>query len=427
MSICDELAAHRDNHQAITAAYAESEQGRGRSRDVNRMLVAHRTRGDELYSVRAATIYAELTEQFTVRRRLGELLALATDLYPGLLPDRLQLSYDRQRMQQHKLGLEFDHGLLASWWLDDAVCGAHLIDSMTAPLPKALVLLNELREFDQVDLGVVRVERNGVAGEVTLQNHAFLNAEDVTSVRALELAVDLVLLDDRIEIGVLRGAPATHPKYAGRRVFSSGLNLTHLVQGRIPLVDFFLNRELGAMNKILRGHPVDGPSGGPERRHEKPWIGALETFAIGGGCQILLVCDQVIGETGSYFSLPAGREGIIPGLGGMRLARVFGDAQSRLAVTTKVTYPADSPLGRQLVGTVVEPAEMTDAIAACVAEQTEVGAISARANRRAMRIAAEPVDLLRRCLANYTRDQAECLFDPALTGNLHRIWRRSVS
>ena len=80
-----------------------------------------------------------------------------------------------------------------------------------------------------------------------------------------------MLLDDRIEVGVLRGALATHPKHAGRRIFGSGLNLTQLYHGRISLVEFMFERELGAVSKLFRG--------------DKPWIAAVEGFAIGGACQ----------------------------------------------------------------------------------------------------------------------------------------------
>jgi hypothetical protein len=41
----------------------------------------------------------------------------------------------------------------------------------------------------------------------------------------METAVDLTLLDDGIQVGVLRGGTMTHPRHAGRRVFSAGINL----------------------------------------------------------------------------------------------------------------------------------------------------------------------------------------------------------
>ena len=123
-----------------------------------------------------------------------------------------------------------------------------------------------------------------------------------------------MLLDDSIEVGVLRGAPATHPKHAGRRIFGAGINLTHLYHGKISLVEFMIERELGVVSKMYRGHDLGDPAGGVlEDRREKPWIAAVESFAIGGACQWLLVMDRVIAEQGSYFNLPARKEGIIPG------------------------------------------------------------------------------------------------------------------
>jgi (3,5-dihydroxyphenyl)acetyl-CoA 1,2-dioxygenase len=53
-------------------------------------------------------------------------------------------------------------------------------------------------------------------------------------------------------------------------------------------VDFMLRRELGPMHKMLRGHWLGpGHAALPETK-EKPWIGAVDTFAIGGGLQLLL-------------------------------------------------------------------------------------------------------------------------------------------
>ncbi len=61
---------------------------------------------------------------------------------------------------------------------------------------------------------------------------------------------------------MLRGAPATHPKHAGRRIFGSGINLTHLYHGKISLVEFMIERELGAVSKMYRGHDLGDPAGG---------------------------------------------------------------------------------------------------------------------------------------------------------------------
>jgi len=58
-----------------------------------------------------------------------------------------------------------------------------------------------------------------------------------------------------------------------------------------------------------------------------------------------------------------------------------------------------------------------------VARMTGSGVVSAAANRRAFRVAQEPLDLFRRYMAVYARDQAECHFSPALINNLEAHWQ----
>ena len=196
---------------------------------------------------------------------------------------------------------------------------------MLKPKREALDRLGEFRRTGFADLGEAKVERKGKIGHVTVTNPKFLNAEsDVTTV-ATEIAIDLVLLDDAIEVGVLRGGVVQHPKYAGRRVFDSGINLTHLYYGQISFVEFLIEREMGLMHKILRGHwRSESYDEQFEDYVEKPWLAAVETFAIGGGCQLLCVMDRVLAEPGSYFNLPASKEGFIPGAANLRLPRLVG-------------------------------------------------------------------------------------------------------
>jgi len=100
-------------------------------------------------------------------------------------------------------------------------------------------------------------------------------------------AADLILLDPEIEIGVVRGGFVDHPRYAGRRIFGAGINLTRLYRGQIDFL-FYLMRDLGFLNKVYRGLMVDDD---PARAVEKLWIAAVEIYAIGGACQLLPVVD----------------------------------------------------------------------------------------------------------------------------------------
>src|SRR5207237_5341606 len=215
-----------------------------------------------------------------------------------------------------------------------------------------------------------------------------------------------------------------HPKYAGRRVFNAGINLPHLYYGRISLVDFMMAREMGLLGKLYRGH-VWGRDAEPglEDYHEKPWIAAVEAFAIGGGCQLLLVMDRVLAERGSYFSLPARKEGIIPGVSPRRLTRFVGDRLARQAIMFERPFDPESPEGRLLCDEVVEPAVMDAAIERDAAQLVSAGVVSAAANRKAIRLGEETLDDLRLYLAVYAREQARCMYSPALIDNLERNWQ----
>lgn len=370
-----------------------------------------------------AAIYEELTDGLTRPLRVAELAYAAAERHPGLLPTRAQIEAEREHRQKDKAGLEIAQGDFIAAVLADRRCGTHLIASMSEPRPEAPIALERLRRDGRVDLGPMRVDRDGPVGLVTIQNHGCLNAEDDDSARAMEIAIDLVLLHEGIEVGVLRGGPATHPKHAGRRIFGAGINLTHLYTGQISLIEFMLERELGAITKMYRGHGVtsDIPSRDDDRR-EKPWIAAVESFAIGGACQWLLVMDRVIAQRGSYFNLPARKEGIIPGCANLRLPRLVGDRLARQAIFFGRAFEPDTWEGRLIADEVVAPDEIDATVQRSAAQLMSAGTTSLVANRRALRAAQEPLDLFRRYMSVYASEQARCLYSPALIDNLERHW-----
>src|SRR3954447_13768690 len=142
---------------------------------------------------------------------------------------------------------------------------------MLRPTPLALEHLHTLQATGAVDLGKASVERRGTVGIVELRNPRHLNAEDDSTTGPLEAAIDLVLLDPAIEIGVLRGGVVDPPRYAGRRSFGAGLNLTLLYRGLISYL-FFPVRDLGLVHKVFRGH-ADGT--------DKLWIPPPQTLPLG--------------------------------------------------------------------------------------------------------------------------------------------------
>jgi (3,5-dihydroxyphenyl)acetyl-CoA 1,2-dioxygenase len=377
--------------------------------------------------IEVPAVYEELTEGLTRPVRVAELAYGAAERHPGLLPSRAQIDAERTHLQSEKAGLEIAQGDFIARVLADPRSGRHLIAAMSEPLPEALGALARFKRDGSIDLGPMRLDRDGPVGIVTNQNHGCLNAEDDASTRAMEIAVDLVLLDDAIEVGVLRGGPATHPKHAGRRIFGAGINLTHLYTGQISLIEFMLDRELGAITKMYRGHGAtsDLPVELSSEAREKPWVAVVESFAIGGACQWLLVMDRVVAQHGAYFNLPARREGIIPGCANLRLPRLVGERAARQAIMFERAFDAGSDTGRLIADEVVADDEIDAALARSAEQLLSAGSTALVANRRALRAAEEPLDRFRRYMSVYASEQARCLYSPALIDNLERNWQRA--
>ena len=239
----------------------------------------------------------------------------------------------------------------------------------------------------------------------------------------MEVAVDVAILDPASEIMVMRGGPVDHRKYQGRRIFGAGINLTHLYRGKIPFV-WFMCRDLGYVHKLFRGvaRPEAVPDDLAGRSMEKPWIAVVDSFAIGGHCQLLLVADYVLAADDAFMSLPARKEGIIPGFANLRLPRLTGERIAREAILYERKLVCDSVEGRLICDEIASADAMGTAVDRVVAGLTDAGSVSAVGNRRAFRVAQEPLEAFRRYASVYAREQAYCHFSPALIQNLERNW-----
>ena len=372
------------------------------------------------------TLYRLLTDDFRRFVRVDDLAYAAAKLLPGLVPTRDAVRQEETLALKDKDGIEIDQGILIAHVLGHERAGRHLCHAMLLPRAESGGRLPAFLADGMVTLGAATLARDGKAALVEMRHPRFLNAEDDTSLDDIELAVDLAILDPRSEAAVLRGGTVDHPRYRGKRVFSAGINLTHLYQGKIPFL-WYLRRDMGVVNKIFRG--VARPDAVPDDINgttiEKPWIAAVDAFAIGGGCQYLLVMDYVVAARDAYMTLPARKEGIIPGAANLRLARFTGDRIARQAVMYGRRLDCDSPAGALICDEIAEPAAMDAAIAGIIDGFTNSGMVSAASNRRAFRIAQEPLDAFRRYMAVYAREQAYCHFSPALIANLERHWNAS--
>ncbi|MCB1487205.1 MAG: enoyl-CoA hydratase/isomerase family protein, partial [Bauldia sp.] len=378
---------------------------------------------ERFLAVHAGTLYEELTDRRNSYMRLEELVFAAGAAVPGLTPSEEEVAAEARLNQGDKDGVEIDQGIFLAQTLAVEEAGLHLCHAMLLPQPETQEHLARFIADGVLDLGTVRLERRGKAVVLTATNPRYLNAEDSSTIDLMEIAVDVAILDPVSEIAVMRGGKAEHPKYAGRNIFGSGINLTHLYRGKIPFV-FFLKRDLGYLHKILRGvaRPDSLPDDVRGRGTEKPWVAAVETFAIGGHCQILLVADYVLAADDAYMTLPARQEGIIPGFANLRLPRHTGDRIAREAIQYDLKLVCDSQMGRLICDEIASADAMDEAIDKVVTGLTDAGVVSAIGNRRAFRVGEEPLDLFRRYASVYAREQAYCHFSRALIANLERNW-----
>jgi len=368
-------------------------------------------------------VYDRLTHNRSRFVRVEQLIYDAAALVPGLTPTRAQVAAESACLQRDKDGLEIDHGIFVSATLANPGTGRHLCHAMLLPHAGTAGRLAELESKGRVDLGAAEVIRKGRASHVIEKNPRHLNAEDATTLDAAEIAVDLAILDPHTQIGVLRGDCVQGGKYQGKRVLGSGINLTHLYYGKVPFI-WYLQRDLGIVNKLYRGlaHPEMMPDDVNGQTIEMPWIAVVEGFAIGGHCQYLLTMDYVLAAQDAFMTLPARKEGIIPGAANLRLPRFTGDRIARQAIMYQRRFDCDSPEGRLICDEVVAPADMDNAIERVVENLTGSGVVSAASNRRAFRVAQEPFDLFRNYFAVYALEQAYCHFSPALISNLEMHW-----
>jgi len=368
----------------------------------------------------ALAAYDTLTGGGSRALRVDALCRLGAERFPGMLPGEAELAAEAPLPQRDKKGLEKAQGRFLAAVLADPRAGGHLCRAMLLPREDSRKYLAEFEARGVLELAGARLHRQGKAAILTLRNPRYLNAEDETTLEGTETALDVALLDAKSELVVLRGDTVTHTKHAGKRVFGAGINLTHLYQGKIRYL-WYLLRDLGFVNKLYRGLALPGVH--PEEDGiEKPCVAALERFAIGGHCQILLALDYVMAAEDAYMTLPARKEGIIPGAANLRLPRFVGPRVARQAILAGRRLDCASAEGRMICDELVPGAEMDQAIERLIALLTDSGVVSAAGNRRALRSGEEPLDRFRRYMAVYAREQAQCHFSPALIANLEKHW-----
>src|SRR4030095_9040224 len=126
-----------------------------------------------------------------------------------------------------------------------------------------------------------------------------------------------------------------------------------------------------------------------------PVIGAINGFALGGGCELALACDFLYASDKAKLGQPEVNLGIIPGFGGtQRLARRVGLGHARELCYTGDTISADEALRIGLVNAVVPHAELLPKVREVAAKIAGKGRVAIAQCKRVMYSGADiPIDV----------------------------------
>lgn len=181
------------------------------------------------------------------------------------------------------------------------------------------------------------VETRGKVGLVTLNRPQALNALSDALVDELAAALDAFEADDGIGAIVVTGSD---------KAFAAGADITAMMS--LSYVDAyrgdFITRNWERVKSC-----------------RKPVIAAVAGYALGGGCELAMMCDIIIAADTAQFGQPEVRLGVLPGAGGtQRLPRAVSKAKAMDLCLTARTMDAAEAERAGLVSRVVPAARLLD-------------------------------------------------------------------
>ena len=177
---------------------------------------------------------------------------------------------------------------------------------------------------------VVKVTRDEGVAILTLNRPKALNALNVALATELSNSVLELEADKSVSCFVITGEG---------RAFVAGADIK--MMQNLSFNDWHTNDLFSGLEKL--------------RAVKKPIIAAVNGFALGGGCELAMLCDMIVASDKAVFGQPEIKLGTIPGLGGtQRLTTLIGKAKAMEWVLTGNTYSADEAEKAGLVARVVK-------------------------------------------------------------------------
>jgi enoyl-CoA hydratase len=182
---------------------------------------------------------------------------------------------------------------------------------------------------------IVDVKDGGVA-LITLNRPDALNALNDALINELGQAIDTFEADDSIGCTVITGS---------EKAFAAGADIKEM-QAK-SYMDAFKSNFISTWERVAKCR--------------KPVIAAVNGFALGGGCELAMMCDFILAGDGAKFGQPEVKLGILPGAGGsQRLTRFVGKSKAMEMCLTGRMMDADEAERSGLASRVVPAAELLD-------------------------------------------------------------------
>jgi enoyl-CoA hydratase len=206
----------------------------------------------------------------------------------------------------------------------------------------------------------ILVETHGKVGLIRLNRPKALNALSRGLIADLNAALTAFETDEAIGAIVLTGS---------EKAFAAGADIKEL-QG-LSFTDALLADPFVAWEYVTK--------------IRKPVIAAVAGFALGGGCELAMMCDFIVACETAKFGQPEIKLGVIPGAGGtQRLPRFVGKAKAMDMVLTGRMMDAAEAERSGLVSRVLPAENFVEAVVKIAAEIAGLSGVTVRAGKEAV-------------------------------------------
>jgi len=179
------------------------------------------------------------------------------------------------------------------------------------------------------DEQLILAETDGPVGIVRLNRPKVLNALNPTLMTQLAEQMEAFDRDEKIFVIVLTG---------NERAWAAGADIGDMAER--SMLEMYTRDQFATWDRI--------------RRVKKPIVAAVSGFALGGGCELMMICDIVIASETARIGQPEINIGVMPGAGGtQRLTRAVGKATAMDVILTGRFLSAAEALDAGLVSRVV--------------------------------------------------------------------------